>query len=116
LEFWELDLTTRAAKKKFLHLVDMDKQREVERRVSDHIKENFSFVVFDDLADRLRLESRIISTVSRCGECGASPDWFGLSSPKGKIRESGLWLVNELYKEGVGDLEFLELERLIRGE
>ena len=116
LEFWELDLTTRVAKDKFLHLIDMKKQKEIEKKVSDYIKNNFSFVVFqvDDVEDRLRLESRIISSVSRCEECGPSENWFGLNSPKKKIRDSGLWLVNELYKEPISEEDFLELERLIR--
>lgn len=116
LEFWELDLTTRAAKDKSLHLVDMKKQKEIEKRVSDYIKKNFSFVVFrmDDSKDRLRIESRIISSVSKCNKCAPSEKWFGLNSPKKKIRESGLWLVNELYKEPLSEPEFLELERLIR--
>jgi|APSaa5957512576_1039674.scaffolds.fasta_scaffold00185_3 hypothetical protein len=116
LEHWELDLTTREAKDKFLHLIDMKKQAEVEKKVSDRIRNNFSFAVFEieDIEDRLRIESRIISSVSGCEECGASGGWFGLNSPKEKIRDSGLWLVNELYKEGMKDEEFLELERLIR--
>lgn len=116
LDFWELDLTTRAAKNKFLHLIDMEKQKKVEEKVSDYIKENFSFVVFEveNSDDRLRIESRIISSVSRCKECGPSEKWFGLNSPKDKIRKSGLWLVNELYKEPLSKSEFLELERLIR--
>jgi hypothetical protein len=35
--------------------------------------------------------------------------WLGLCSPKDKIRTSGLWLVNELYKEplSIEDLELL---------
>lgn len=118
LKFWELDLTTRAAKDKFLHLVDMGKQKEVEGRVSDYIRENFSFVIFEikDVQKRLEVESKIISSVSGCRECEASENWFGLDSPKKKIRESGLWLVNELYKTPFCDEDFVELERLIKSK
>lgn len=58
--------------------------------------------------ERLLLESRIISTVSSCEECKPSDGWLGLFSPKIKIKESGLWLVNELYKEPLSD-EDMEL-------
>jgi hypothetical protein len=51
----------------------------------------------------------MISTVSLCDTCAPSAQWLGLSSPIKKIRESGLWIVNELYKEplSVDDLEQL---------
>jgi hypothetical protein len=73
----------------------------VEKEVSKYMQENFSFAVFavDDKKQRLELESKIISTVSLCKECNHSKDWLGNFSPKEKIRKSGLWLVNELYKE-----------------
>ena len=116
LKFWELDLTTRKAKDEFLDLVDMEKQRDIEKQVSDYIKDNFSFVVFEvrDAEERLVLESRMISSVSLCEDCGANGDWFGLSSPKKKIRDSGLWLVNELYKTPLSDEDFDRVENLIR--
>jgi len=43
----------------------------------------------------------MISTVSLCEECQPSPEWLGKFSPKEKIRKSGLWLVNELYKDAL---------------
>ena len=65
----------------------------------------------NDKAERLHWESRIISTVSLCKECRPSPGWLGLDSPKAKIREGGLWLVNELYKEPLseGDYEAVKV-------
>lgn len=114
LDKWELDLTTKEAKDKFSHLVDFDKQLEVEKKVSKFIQDNFSFVVFrvGDKDKRLALESKIISTISLCKECFPSKSWLGLSSPKEKIKESGLWLVNELYKEGLNEKDMEELEKL----
>jgi hypothetical protein len=44
----------------------------------------------DDKANRLALESKIISTISTCTDCGPSKQWLGLYSPKEKIRKSGL--------------------------
>jgi len=110
LRFWELDLTTRKMREKHGQ-IDLDRKQAVERAVSQHIQEHFSFAVvrFDEKGDRLRLESKMISTASLCDGCSPSRQWLGLSSPKRKIRESGLWLINELYKEplSVEDLGLL---------
>ena len=115
LEQWEWDLTSRANRERYGPLVDRANLSQVERLVTETIQRNFSFVVFrvDDKDQRLRLESRIISTVSWCEECGPSPNWLGIYSPKKKIRESGLWLVNELWKEPLSGEEFEELKSLI---
>jgi len=101
LEQWEWDLTSSGNKKKYSPCLNFTRQAEVEAQVSDYIRKHFSFVVFEvqDKERRLELESRLISTVSRCESCGPSGSWLGLHSPKQKIRESGLWLVNELYKD-----------------
>ncbi|MFQ5709614.1 MAG: hypothetical protein ACE5HO_19330 [bacterium] len=106
---WEWDLTTRKAKERYLPLLDIEKQRSVEKAVTEYIQRNFSFVVFrvDEKEERLQWEQKIISTVSWCEECRPSPVWLGMYSPKRKIRESGLWLVNGLYKDG---LSWVEME------
>jgi len=116
LEKWEIDLTTREAKEKFKDLIDAEKQREIEKEVTKHIQDNFSFVVFEinDKNKRLEIESKIIATISNCKECGASENWLGLSSPKDKIKESGLWLVNELYKTPLSDKEINELGLILK--
>lgn len=112
LQQWELDLTSRKVRDKQLGLVDMGKQQAVERRVSEYIQGNFSFVVIriDDKEERLELESKLISTVSLCEECKPSKSWLGRHSPKARIRESGLWQVSELYKQPLSadDLQRLE--------
>jgi hypothetical protein len=113
---WELDLTPKKSRKENTGNVDLAKQKQVEKKVTRYIQDNFSFIVFriDDKEKHLALESKIISTVSSCKECGPSADWLGLSSPKEKIRQSGLWLVNELYKEPLSDRESDELKRLVK--
>lgn len=100
LEFWELDLTTKAARTKCQDRVDFEKQKQIEKRVTAYMQNHLRFVVLEVPAreDRLRFESRMISTVSLCRQCGTSAEWLGRNSPKKKIRESGLWQVNELYK------------------
>jgi hypothetical protein len=98
---WDIDLTTRRARETLGHAIDRRKLADVEALVSAYIQGHLSFVVFrvDEKTERLALESRLIATVSRCDACRPSPTWLGLYSPKEKIRASGLWLVNELWKE-----------------
>lgn len=115
LEQWNWDLKTRKAKETYGYLMDRGKQEEIERQVTAYIQRNFSFVVFEVMGkvQRLNIESRIISTVSWCDACRPSANWLGLHSPKPKIRQSGLWLVNELYKEPLSEGEFAGLEDLV---
>jgi hypothetical protein len=117
LEFWDIDLTTRKAKENHSILIDFDYQRVVENQVSRYIRDNFSFGVFEVASkkERLEVESKLISTVSWCHECKPSNDWLGNSSPKGKIVESGLWLVNELYKTPLDATDIKYLSQLIEG-
>ena len=105
---WEIDLTSNTAKEQYAQLIDFKKQQAVEQRVTQYMLDHFSFVVFhvDDKEKRLWLESKLISTVSACLQCVPSVGWLGRYSPKDKIRVSGLWLVNELYKSDLTQTEF----------
>ena len=118
LEKWELDLTTRNAKNLHSDSVDFEKQKEIEKRVTKEIQDNFSFVVFqiDEKDKRLEFEAKIISTVSLCKNCNPSKNWLGNFSPKEKIRRSGLWLVNELWKIHLYDQNMIELKQLLNVE
>lgn len=118
LEQWNWDLTTREARERNSPLVDKEKQRQIEKAVTVHIQQNFSIVVFgvDDKKERLQWERKIISTVSWCEECRPSPNWLGLYSPKQKIRKSGLWLVNGLYRDGLSWKELEELEKMAQSK
>lgn len=115
LDEWEIDLTTKNAKELHSGFVNLEKQKEVEKKVTKYIQDNFSFVVFrvDDKNKRLEIESKIISTVSLCDECKPSQNWLGLCSPKEKIRDGGLWLVNELWKEPLSEEDISELKQLL---
>lgn len=116
LEQWEIDLTTKNAKELHSNSVNFIKQKEIEKRVTKYIQDNFAFVVFqiDNKDKRLEIESKIISTVSLCDECKASENWLGNFSPKEKIRKSGLWLVNELWKNQLTDAEMIELKQMLK--
>lgn len=109
---WEIDLTTKAAREKYAGVIDQQKIQEVEKRVTDYIQRSFRFVTFgvNDKAKRLQWESKLISTISLCNECRPSQNWLGLQSPKDKIRQSGLWLVNELYKQPLSESDYEVLQ------
>ncbi len=115
LEKWELDLTTRNAKDKNLEIVNFGIQKEIEKKVTRYIQNNFSFIVFkiDDKDKRLYFESRIISTISLCEKCEPSQNWLGHFSPKEKISKSGLWQVNELWKTPLNDEDMIELKEIL---
>lgn len=113
---WEIDLTTSEAKSKHGPAVDRAKQSAVEHMVTEVIQKRFHLVVFrlDEKDQRLELEARIIATISRCEDCGPSQQWLGLHSPKTKIRNSGLWLVNEIYGEPLSETGLIEVGRAVR--
>lgn len=116
-KFWQLDLTTKKAKDKYSHLIDFEYQKLIESRVSQYIRNSFSFCVFEvhKKQERLEIESKIISTVSWCENCGPSNSWLGNFSPKDKIAKSGLWLVNELYKTPFDASGIEGLSKLLKG-
>jgi ADP-ribosylglycohydrolase len=98
-----------------LDSVDFIKQKEIEKRVTKYIRSNFSFVIFqiEDKKKMHELESKIISTVSLCGDCTPYPNWLGLFSPVEKIRRSGLWLVDELWKTPLSEDDLKELKNIL---
>ncbi len=111
---WELDMTAFAARKADGHRIDAVKQQAIEQKVTQYLRDNFSFAVvaIGDTIKRLQMESKIISTLSLCEECVPSQKWLGNKSPKEKIRESGLWLVNELYKTPLIEADLVYLRSL----
>lgn len=115
LKFWELDLTTSINKGRYLPVIDIDYQSKIEKLVTEYIQDMFSFVVIEEnnKKKRLWLEARLISEVSNCNECNSSENWLGRYSTKEKIRNSGLWLENELYKDGLSEEEFFEVKKMI---
>lgn len=117
LNQWNLDLTTHEARQMYKNVVDFSKQKQVEHQVTQYIQNNFRFVAFgvDEKEKRLDWESKLISTISLCTECQPSSRWLGNYSPIEKIQQSGLWNVNELYKEALLIGEYTEVEKAIIG-
>lgn len=120
LPIWELDITSNKNREEKLKQINQEYERELEKRISAFIRENFSFCVFEvnDKAERLKFERKIISTLSNAAlseskEIQPSEEWLGNYSTKNKIKESGLWQVNELYKTGLTDAEFKTLKALV---
>ena len=115
MEQWNWDLTTRENKDKLLPLLDVDKQKQIEKEVTKYIQEHFSFVIYEVSSkdERLDLESKIISTISHCNDCKPSDYWLGSSSPVSKIQESGLWLVQGLYRTPLAKDEYLKIQNLL---
>ncbi len=79
------------------------------------IRQNFRFVIFQviDKADRMKLKQNMISIVSLCDECKPFNGWLGNHSPVEKIRESGLWNVQGLYKDMMTGRKYEILEEII---
>jgi hypothetical protein len=107
LEQWNWDLTSKANRDKYLHLLDKDKLLQIEKEVTRYIQDNFSFSIIEEKSPKKRklLESKIISTISNCIECKPSNSWLGNFSPIKKIKESGLWQVQSLYKTPLDENE-----------
>ncbi|WP_423798203.1 hypothetical protein [Neobacillus sp. SAB-20_R2A] len=108
LKIWELDLISSENKQKYGHLINKNYQQKIEHEVTKTIQNNFSFVVIEegDKDKRLYLEAKLISDVSNCTECRSSKRWLGNYSIKEKIRGSGLWQEQGVYKTGFTESEF----------
>jgi len=115
LEYWDLDLTTKKERDKYKPIIDFEKQKMVEHEVTRYLQSNFSFVGFEieEQSKRLQIESKLISTVSLCDECYPSNTWLGRFSPINKIQQSGLWQVNELFKQPLDISDLINLKSII---
>ena len=109
---WEYDITSRENKAKYLPLLDLAFEKQIEIQISQYIQEKLSFVIIpvDDKNRRLLLESQLIGTISHCTECKPSKNWLGLKSPLDKINQSGLWQVQGLYGDIISnaDVDFIK--------
>jgi len=116
IQYWELDLTAKKIKDKYSKVIDIEKQRCIEKEITKYIQNNFSFILLEinDKNKRLLLESKIISTVSLCNECSQSEKWLGNYSTVEKIKKSGLWLVNGLWKIPLNNDDLNDIECMLK--
>jgi hypothetical protein len=101
LKIWNIDFTPEHNRLTYSHLRNTDLEREIEEKMTDILRKNFTFrfIVVENETSRIGkegLESRLIGTVAQCSLCKPSKDWLGASSSENKIRESGLWQVQHL--------------------
>jgi len=115
LEYWEKDLTKKAEREKYQNPEDEKRRKEFERVVTKYIQSKFSIAVIEveSEKERLELESKIISSVSRCTTCHPSEKWLGRYSTVENIRKSGLWLKQGLWKTPLSDKNVKRLELLV---
>lgn len=118
LEIWDIDFTLLENRRKFQHLRDINKERDLEAEISKILREKFSFR-FIAVNEGLKhigagsLEAYLIGTISGCSLCKPSVGWLGNYSPKKEIRNSGLWQVQHLGGNNLGKDEVRMLKRLI---
>lgn len=112
---WEYNVTSKASKAKYLYLLDLPFEKTIEQRITAYIKDNISIVVIpvEHKHDRVRLETSMINTLTSCADCIASDEWLGNTSPKEKIKDSGLWQVNDIVGENISNADFLLLEKIM---
>jgi hypothetical protein len=114
LEYWELPITSKADKEKNLKYIDFDFEQLIEQEISNYLQKKFSFCVFqvDNKEDRLFWESKIIATIAQSGIRPTS-NWLGNYSPKSKIRQYGLWQIQQLMNPPLTLDEFEKLRNVI---
>ncbi len=119
LEIWEISFLRRANRVKFGDLRDIEKEKSLEKQITEILRDKFyfRFVIIESESERMGskgLESKLIGTVSRCTKCKPSANWLGNYSPKQEIRTSGLWLTQHLNAEEITEKDMIFIEDLIR--
>ncbi len=101
LTCWERDLTTKKVKDTYSSSIDFEKLKRIEKQVSEYMRNNLSFSVFEVATKENRhyMEKLLIKRVSEEKMFFPSKDWFGNFSPEEKIRSSGMWLKQHVAKE-----------------
>ena len=106
LKVWDVDFLTTAKREQYGHLRNIQKERQVENEVTRLLRKDFSirYVALEGQGRRMGsmgLEAALIGTLAQCDDCAPSRNWLGRYSPVGRIRESGLWLVQHLGVPGM---------------
>ena len=93
LDIWNTDLTSKKARIKYKSFVKREYEESIEKKVSNYIRDNFTFSIIEvrEKDKRLSLEKKLIGIVSSCNDCYPSNNWLGKFSPVDRIKFSGLW-------------------------
>lgn len=104
LSIWSLD----TSRMETSGLADVDREQTVERCVSQWLRENISFAVFEveSREQRLRMETAIIAQLHLASDFLPSEHWLGRWSPEAEIRESGMWLKDGLHGRPLTEAEY----------
>lgn len=106
LDIWNLDFTERNARETCGHLIDRERQDQIETLVSRYIETRFTVSVLASgtSTEACKTEKLLIGTVSSCSTCVPSNEWLGKHAHS-RIAESGLWQMQHLYKSGLTESE-----------
>ena len=98
LEAWNIDFTTRANRASYGALRDTAREAEIEREVSDWLRQHTSFCLISEPDEQARktLESGLIALLAQEPSCVPSAHWLGLWAPDSRMSESGLWNIQGL--------------------
>lgn len=112
LDIWNMNTSKAEVRVRLGERFDPDFQKEIERQISEHIRENFSFVCFpvSSETERLRLEEGIIAALNKSADFVQSSEWRGKHSPENEIAQSGMWLKEGLDGTPLTDKEYARIE------
>ena len=116
LKAWEIDLSKTGNKKRYAHLIDEQREDELESRITRYLRNNISLICFPvyEKEERLRLEEGIIATLNKKASFRPGDKWLGRSSPMTDIAESGLWNREGLDGRPLADEELQRIKWLCR--
>lgn len=115
IDIWNKDFKLRITRELYNKERDLTKEKKLEERISKYIKDNMSFTVIEvhDKDERLYYEGKLIGTISSFKEFKSSENWLGHISPTKRIRESGLWQSQGLYKNEFTTKEYKDFLKMI---
>lgn len=93
-----------------LRIIEFEKNVEKQITMLLRTKFSFSFLCFEDDAERIGsngMESKLIATVAKCKICNASPNWLGKHSPKLEISNGKFWLSQHLKSTGLNEEDMI---------
>jgi hypothetical protein len=96
---WDLKIKKKVDKARNLDKIDWVLEAKYERKLTDYIRNNFSFILIEDLTEKVkrkRLEEGLIATFAQSDEKIISKKWLGKFHPDRKIRASGLWNIQHI--------------------
>ncbi len=119
LKIWEIDFTSKENRDKYGCMRNIELEKEIESEITQILRQRFSFrfIVMNTETERMGakgLESKLIGTVASCTLCKPSDNWLGNHSPKPKIRNSGMWLVQHLKSKGLADNDKRSMQNIIK--